>query len=112
MRVCLPFAHYFFTSKQNEFFIMISELKAFLLRGDVLGLAIAVMIAGGFQKIVDSLVADVITPIIGMAGGQPDFSAIMIGPVKIGSFINAVIGFIILGIILFSLVKAAGKKAE
>ncbi|MEY3243010.1 MAG: large conductance mechanosensitive channel protein MscL [Bacteroidota bacterium] len=91
---------------------MISELKAFLLRGEVLGLAVGVMIAGGFQKIVDSLVADVITPIIGMVGGQPDFSAIMLGPVKIGNFINAVIGFIILGLILFALVKAAGKKAE
>jgi large conductance mechanosensitive channel len=108
----LTFRPLFFIYQNKTNFIMISELKAFLLRGDVLGLAIAVMIAGGFQKIIDSLVADVITPIIGMVGGQPDFSSIMLGPIKIGNFINAVIGFIILGLILFSLVKAAGKKAE
>ena len=91
---------------------MISELKAFLLRGDVLGLAVAVMIAGAFQKIIDSLVTDVVTPIIGMLGGQPDFSAYKLGPIGIGNFINAVIGFIIVGVVLFALIKAAGKSGE
>ena len=91
---------------------MISELKAFLLRGDVLGLAVAVMIAGAFQKIIDSLVTDVVTPIIGMLGGQPDFSAYKLGPIGIGNFINAVVGFIIVGVVLFMLIKAAGKSGE
>ncbi len=90
---------------------MISELKAFLLRGDVLSLAVAVMIAGAFQKIIDSLVTDVITPLIGMLGGQPDFSAIKAGPIGIGSFLNAIMSFVIVGTVLFMLVKAAGKNA-
>lgn len=91
---------------------MISELKAFLLRGDVLALAVAVIIAGAFQKIVDSLVADVIMPIIGMIIGNPDFSGIMIGSIKIGNFITAIFNFVLIGIVLFALLKAAGKKAE
>lgn len=51
---------------------MWKEFKAFLLRGDVLALAVAVIIGGAFQKIVDSMVTDVITPIIGMIGGNPE----------------------------------------
>ena len=92
---------------------MFSEFKAFLFRGDVLALAVAVIIAVEFQKIIDSLVSDVITPIIGMIGGNPDFSAIKIGgSVMIGNFINALISFIIIGLVLFAIIKAAGKKAE
>ena len=91
---------------------MISELKAFLFRGDVLALAVAVIIAGAFQKIIDSLVADVIMPIIGTIFGSPDFSSIKIGEVLIGNFLNALINFVIIGTVLFMLIKAAGKKAE
>lgn len=92
---------------------MLSELKAFLLRGDVLALAIAVIIGGAFQKIVDSLVADVIMPIIGMILGTPDFSSIKIGEsIMLGNFLNALINFLLIGIVLFMLVKATGKKAE
>jgi large conductance mechanosensitive channel len=101
---------------------MLSELKAFLLRGDVLALAVAVIIGGAFQKIVDSLVGDVITPLIGMIGGNPDFSGIIIGGkegadgkieggVQIGKFINAIISFITVGFVLFMMIKASGKKA-
>lgn len=97
---------------QNET-IMLSELKAFLLRGDVITLAVAFIIGSAFNKIVESLVADVITPILGMIGGNPDFSSIKIGEsIMIGNFINAVLSFIIVGIVLFFLIKAAGKKAE
>jgi large conductance mechanosensitive channel len=91
---------------------MWSELKAFLFRGDVLALAIAVIIGGAFQNIVDSLVADVMMPIIAAVTGNPDFSSIKVGPVLIGNFLNAVINFLIVGIVLFMVVKAAGKKAE
>ncbi len=58
---------------------MISERKAFLLRGDVVTLAVAVVIGAAFSKIVDSLVVDVITPIIGLITGNPDFSGWVIG---------------------------------
>lgn len=105
---------------------MIKELKAFLLRGDVLALAVAVIIAGAFQKIIDSLVGDVIMPIIGLIAGSPDFSSLVIGGsevvvdgvakieggVMIGNFINAIVNFAIIGTVLFMLIKAAGKKAE
>ncbi|MBN8680753.1 MAG: large conductance mechanosensitive channel protein MscL [Chitinophagales bacterium] len=91
---------------------MLSELKAFLFRGDVLALAVAVIIAGAFQKIIDSMVADVIMPIIGMIAGTPDFSNIKVGSILVGNFMNAVINFLIIGIVLFMLIKAAGKKAE
>lgn len=91
---------------------MISELKAFLFRGDVLALAVAVIIAGAFQKIIYSLVADVIMPIIGMLVGSPDFSTIKIGLVLIGNFLNAIINFAIVGTVLFLLIKSAGKKSE
>jgi large conductance mechanosensitive channel len=92
---------------------MIKELKDFLLRGEVVALAVAVIIGGAFQKIVDSLVADVITPLLGMIVGNPDFSAIKIGEsIMIGKFINAVVSFLMVGIVLFFVVKAAGKKAE
>jgi large conductance mechanosensitive channel len=91
---------------------MLKELKAFLFRGDVLALAVAVIIAGAFQKIIDSLVGDVIMPIIGMIAGSPDFSNIKFGSVLVGNFINAVVNFLIIGVVLFMLIKAAGKKAE
>lgn len=91
---------------------MIQELKAFLLRGDVLALAVAVIIAGAFGKIIDSLVNDIISPVLGMIGGNPDFSTVMIGSIKVGNFINAIVNFVIIGTVLFFLIKAAGKKAE
>lgn len=91
---------------------MLQELKAFLLRGDVLALAVAVIIAGAFGKIIDSMVNDIISPILGMITGNPDFSSVMIGPILVGNFLNAVINFIMIGTVLFFLVKAAGKKPE
>ena len=92
---------------------MLSELKAFLLRGDVMALAVAVIIGGAFQKIVDSLVGDVIMPIIGKVFGNADFSEIKIADtILIGNFLNAVISFITIGLVLFMLVRAAGNKDE
>ncbi len=92
---------------------MISELKAFLFRGDVITLAVAFIIGAAFNKIVESLVADVIMPIIGSIFGTPDFSQLKIGEsILIGNFLNAVINFLIVGITLFFIIKAAGKKSE
>lgn len=91
---------------------MIQELKAFLFRGDVLALAVAVIIAGAFGKIIDSLVNDIISPILGMITGNPDFSSIMLGNIRVGNFINAIVNFVIVGTVLFLLIKAAGKKGE
>lgn len=92
---------------------MLAELKAFLLRGDVITLAVAFIIGVAFNKIVESLVADVIMPAIGLIFGEPDFSSISIaGSIMIGKFLNTVVNFLIVGITLFFLIKAAGKKGE
>lgn len=89
---------------------MLKDLKEFLLRGNVVDLAVAVIIGAAFGAIVTSLVNDIITPAIGLLGGTPDFSDIKIaGAIKIGNFINAVVNFLIVGSVLFFVVKAAEK---
>lgn len=75
--------------------------KEFVLRGNVVDLAVGVIIGAAFGAIVDSVTKDIITPIIGMFGGQPDFSAIKAGPILIGNFINAVIAFLLKAIIVY-----------
>jgi large conductance mechanosensitive channel len=74
---------------------MLKGFRDFILRGNIVDLASAVIIGVAFSAIVDSLVKDVITPLIGMLGGQPDFSALKVGSIAIGNFINAVIAFVI-----------------
>ena len=83
---------------------MFKGFRDFLLRGNVVDLAVAVVIGAAFGAVVASFVADVITPIIGAIGGQPDFSAIMLGPVKIGSFLNAVLSFLIIAFVIYFVV--------
>ena len=92
---------------------VVKEFKEFILRGNVVDLAIGVIIGGAFNKIVESLVGDIIMPLIGTLIGTPDFSSIKIGEsIMIGTFINAVVNFIIVGTVLFFLIRAAGKKGE
>ncbi|MCC7117946.1 MAG: large conductance mechanosensitive channel protein MscL [Anaerolineales bacterium] len=97
---------------------MLKEFKAFIMRGNVLDLAIAVIIGGAFGKIVSSLVADILMPIIGLIMGGVDFSglALTIGEAKItyGVFINNVIDFLIIAFVIFLIVKSANalKKPE
>jgi large conductance mechanosensitive channel len=74
------------------------------LRGNVVDLAVAVVIGAAFGAVVASFVADVVTPIIGAIGGQPDFSAIMLGPIKIGSFLNAILSFLIIAFVIYFVV--------
>ena len=81
-----------------------SEFKAFIMKGNVVDLAVGVVIGAAFGKVVDSVVKDLITPIIGMFGGQPDFSAMHLGPLGIGTFINALLAFLILAAVIFALV--------
>lgn len=74
---------------------MFKGFRIFIARGNVIDLAVAVIIGVAFGGIVDSLVKDIITPVIGLLGGQPDFSALKAGPVAVGNFINAVLAFVI-----------------
>ena len=88
---------------------LIKEFKEFAMKGNVLDLAIAVVIGGAFGAIVTSVVEDVITPIIGAIFGQPDFSSIKLGPIMVGNFINAVVNFLIIAVCLFAVLKAVNK---
>lgn len=85
-----------------------SEFKEFILRGNVVSLAVAVIIGAAFNDIVNSLVADMITPLLAAFGGQPDFSAITFtindSQFFIGRFINAVISFLIIAFVIFFLI--------
>jgi large conductance mechanosensitive channel len=91
---------------------MIKELKAFLLRGDVVTLAVAVIIGAAFTKIVDSFVNDIINPILAMIVGTPDFSAFKPMGIGVGNLITAIINFIMVGTVLYFVVKAAGRNSE
>ena len=83
---------------------VIQEFKSFVLKGNVVDLAVGVVIGAGFGKVVESVVKDIITPLIGMVGGQPDFSAVSIKSIMIGNFINAALAFLILAAVVFFLV--------
>ena len=92
---------------------MLKELKAFLLRGNVVDLAVAVIIGAAFGAIVTSLVNDVITPLILnpalKAAGVDKIAELSWNGVAYGSFLSAVINFIVIGTVLFFIVKAAEK---
>jgi large conductance mechanosensitive channel len=87
---------------------ILNEFKAFILRGNVIDLAIAVIIGAAFGAVVTALVNDLITPLIAAIGGQPDFSTIAFtihnSKFRIGEFINAALAFLIVGAVLFFLV--------
>lgn len=83
---------------------MLKGFRDFIARGNVVDLAVAVIIGAAFGAIVDSLVKDLITPLIGALGGQPDFSAIKLGPLAVGNFLNAVIAFLIKAFALYFIV--------
>ncbi|GAB4505249.1 MAG: large-conductance mechanosensitive channel protein MscL [Anaerolineales bacterium] len=97
---------------------MLKEFKEFVMRGNVLDLAVAVIIGGAFGKIVASLVTDILMPIIGLALGGVDFSglALTVGDASIrwGAFLQTIIDFLIIAFAIFLIVKAANaaKKKE
>jgi large conductance mechanosensitive channel len=84
---------------------MLKGFRDFILRGNVMDLAVAVIIGGAFGKIVSSLVGDIINPLIGSAVGQPDFSGIVLhvgsGVIKVGSFLNNVIEFLLVTVVIY-----------
>jgi large conductance mechanosensitive channel len=89
---------------------MLTEFKQFILRGNVIDLAVAVVIGAAFGAIVTSLVENIITPLIGAIGGQPDFSGLSFelnnSEIRYGAFLNALISFLIIAaVIFFAVVK-------
>ncbi len=89
---------------------MVKEFKEFVMRGNVMDMAVGVIVGGAFSAIVTSLVDDVIGPVIGMICGGIDFSslAITVGSAQlmIGNFIQAIINFLIIAFCLFMVIKA------
>lgn len=87
---------------------LMEEFRAFILRGNVVDLAVAVVIGAAFGAIVTSLVENIITPIIAAIGGQPDFSGLTFtvnnSVFRYGAFINSVISFLIIAVVIFFLV--------
>jgi large conductance mechanosensitive channel len=73
---------------------MLKGFRDFILRGNVLDLAVGVIIGGAFGTVVTSLVKDVFTPFIGDLVGKPDFGSVKVGSIMIGNFLNAVISFL------------------
>ena len=106
---------------------MLKEFKTFIMRGNVLDLAVAVIIGGVFGKIVSSLVNDIIMPPIGLALGKVDFSNLFINlsgtvyknlaeaqaagapTIRYGIFLNTVIDFLIVGFVIFMIVRLVNK---
>jgi len=88
---------------------MLNEFKNFIMRGNVVDLAVAVIIGGAFGKIISSLVADIIMPLIGLIIGGIDFTglAFTVGNAKVtyGNFINNVIDFLIIALVIFLMIK-------
>ena len=106
--------------KNTGFF---AEFKKFISRGNVLDMAVGVVIGGAFTAIVNSLVNDLISPVIGLVTGGVDFEAMKITLVaatatseavtlNIGNFINAIIQFLLVALVLFCIVKAFNKMNE
>jgi large conductance mechanosensitive channel len=87
---------------------MLKGFRDFISRGNVVDLAVAVVIGAAFSAIVTSLVRDLITPIIAAVGGQPDFSDLFFtingSRFMYGSFVNAVISFVIIAAAIYFLV--------
>lgn len=92
---------------------MIQEFKDFINRGNVMDLAVAVIIGAAFSAIIGSLVDDIITPILGIVLGGVDFSGvgITVGDafLGIGNFIQAIIDFLIIAFVIFMMVKAINR---
>jgi len=97
---------------------MLKEFKEFVMRGNVLDLAVAVIIGGAFGKIIGSLVNDILMPLIGLLLGGIDFAGLSftVGAAVVtwGNFVQAVIDFLIVAFVIFLIVKSANaaKKKE
>ena len=93
----------------------IKEFKEFISNGNVMSMAIGIIIGGAFTAIVNSLVADIITPLIGMILGGINFSGISItvgsAQLMVGNFIQAVIMFILTALVIFVMMKGLNKVA-
>ena len=104
------------TEKTTGFF---AEFKTFIARGNVMDMAVGVIIGGAFSNITNSLINDIVMPLLGILTGSISFTelSVQIGPAVItyGNFIQAVLNFLVMAFVVFCLVKAINsfhKKKE
>ncbi len=99
---------------------MLKEFRAFIAQGNVLDLAVGIIIGVAFGKIVTSLVEDIINPVLGLILGGVDFSLMKVVlkeavgttpevAIRYGNFLNAVIQFVVVAWVIFLVVKAANR---
>jgi large conductance mechanosensitive channel len=85
---------------------MVKGFRDFILRGNVVDLAVAVVIGAAFTAVVDSVVTNFITPLIALIGGVPDFSEIRTGPLMWGNILNDILTFLITAAVVYFFVVA------
>ena len=99
---------------------LVDEFKAFIMRGNVVDMAVGVIIGGAFGKIVTSLVNDIFMPIIGMVLGNVDFTSLEIklgepvegaeqAAIRYGAFIQEIVNFLIIALCIFMVIKVINK---
>lgn len=95
---------------------MIKEFKEFISKGNVLDLAVAVIIGGAFGLIVTSLVDDVVMPLVAAVIGQPSFDSLTFtlnsSTISYGKFLTAVVNFLIIAFVIFLIVKAINAAQD
>ncbi len=95
---------------------MFKEFKEFISRGNVMDMEVGVVVGGAFTAIVNSLVKDIITPIIGIIMGGIDFSTLIVkvgeAEITYGNFIQAILNFLIVAFVIFQVVRAMNKMRK
>lgn len=99
---------------------LIKEFKEFISRGNVMDMAVGVIIGGAFTAIVNSLVDDMLMPVLSLLTGGLDFSGLCIvlgegenaATINYGSFISAVINFLLIALVIFLMIKAINKVSR
>jgi len=89
---------------------VLDGFRKFILRGNAIDLAVGVIIGAAFTAVVNSLVRDIITPILGIFGGLPDFSTwtltVLGSEFRIGAFVNTVVSLLLVGVVLYLFIVA------
>jgi large conductance mechanosensitive channel len=100
----------------NQGLAMLGEFRDFIARGNVMDIAVGIIMGAAFTAIVSSLVDDLVNPLIGIFVGGIDFSGVSIGfgdaQFMIGNFINAIIKFVIIAWVVFLLVKGVNRLKD
>ena len=90
----------------------IDDFKQFIMRGNVLDMAVGVVIGGAFTAIVTGVVNSIINPIITLISGHTDFSSVSIGIFPVGELISAIINFLLIALVVFWMVRLINRASD